>query len=291
MKKNYALNLLAISFLFLNGQSIIAQSVEDFESESGASTIFTDASQTFTVSSNTGENYNIFANGTMDNGSTDTGNGFGWNGSAVDNKFVDNSGGANNNGVNNGSSFTISTGGSEIGITSLYLFCSTNSLQPHTGNLTITGNKGGVIQYTFTKTSGFNNPTNFGTFNGFTFIDFATEGASDFTQVKIDELVFTSTGNLDYLALDAFSWAPGNTLSVDDLTLSTQMSIYPNPSSDFINISETSSIKSYRIYNIRGNEINHGKIRQNNQIDIRNFANGLYFLHFDNGIIKKFIKK
>jgi hypothetical protein len=289
MKKNYILNLVAISFLFLNGHSIIAQSVEDFETESGASTSFTDASQTFTISSQ-GENYNIFANGTSDNGSTDTGNGFGWNGSAIDNKFIDNSGPNNDNDVD-GSNFTIATGGAEFGVTSLYLFCSTRALGPHSGNLTITGNKGGVMQYTFTKTSGFNNPTNFGTFNGFTFIDFATEGASDFTQVKIDELVFTSTGNLDYLALDAFSWAPGNTLSVDDLTLSTQMIIYPNPSSNFIKIPETSSIKSYRIYNILGNEINHGKIGENNQIDIRNFVNGLYFLHFDNGIIKKFIKK
>ena len=289
MKKNYILNLLTISLLFLNGQLIIAQSVEVFETEPVASTTFTDASQTFTVSS-VGENYNIFADGTVDNGYTDVGNGFGWNGSAADNRFIDNSGPLNDNGVD-GSNFTITTGGAEIGVTSLYLFCSTRALGPHSGNLTITGNKGGVMQYTFTKTSGFNNPTNFGTFNGFTFIDFAIEGASDFTQVKIDELVFTSTGNLDYLALDAFSWASGNTLSVDDLTLSTQMSIYPNPSSDFIKISESISIKSYRIYNILGNEISQGKIRENNQIDIRSFSNGLYFLHFDNGSVKKFIKK
>jgi len=289
MKSNYILNLVAISFLFLNGQSIIAQSVEVFETETGASITFTDASQTFTISSQ-GENYNIFANGTSDNGSTDTGNGFGWNGSAADNKFVDNAGPNNDNDVD-GSNFTITTGGVEIGITSLYLFCSTRALGAHSGNLTITGYKSGVIQYSFTKTSGFTNPTDFGTFNGFTFIDFATEGTSDFTQIKIDELVFESTGNLDYMALDAFSWAPGNTLSIDDLALSNQINVYPNPSSNFINISNLNTLESYTILNILGKEISQGSVSENNPIDIENFATGLYFLHFDNGIVKKFIKK
>jgi cephalosporin-C deacetylase-like acetyl esterase len=103
--------------------------------------------------------------------------------------------------------------------------------------------------------------------------------------------VFTSTGNLDYMALDAFSWAPGNTLSVSNMTLSTKNEVYPNPSSEFISVSELNTSKNYKIYNVLGHEISQGSINKNEKINIQNFANGLYFIHFEDGIIKKFMKK
>ena len=242
MKKNYTLSILLL--IFLISQSVFAQSTEAFEAatggENGGDTEFTDNSQTFTITSTTSENYNVFEHGYMDNGSSDTCAGCGWGGASGDNQFIDNTGTNNHNGDNNGSSFTIKTSGSEeIGVTSLYLFCSTRTITAHTGNVTITGKKGGVQQYTFTKSTGFSNVVTFTPSAGFTFFDFTSEGGSDNSQTKIDELVFTSTGNLDYMALDAFSWAPGNTLSVNNFTVQDDINMFPNPSSDFIKISKT----------------------------------------------------
>ena len=289
MKKNYTLKILTVTFLYLTGQLTIAQSVEDFESEVAASTTFTDASQTFTISSTTGEGYNIFSDNFNDNGSFDVGNGLGWNGFAADNKFIDNNGNYNHNNMD-GSSFTIATGGAQIGITSLYLYCSTRNFDMHSGSLTIAGYKGGIMQYSFTKTNGFNNPNNFETSNGFTFINFATEGASNFTQVKIDELVFTSTGNLDYMALDAFSWSPGSTLTIDDYKLSNDIEIYPNPSSNFIQLKNSVEEKNFTIYNELGMETMKGT-NLDNRINIQNLSPGIYFLKFENTNAIKFIKK
>lgn len=279
MKKNYILNLLTISLLFLGGTSVLAQSVENFEDEGIASTSFSDNGQTFTVTTpTTGETYDIYNCG-----------GCGWNGSATDAQFIENTGG--NNGTMNGTSFTISTGGAEIGVTSLYLFCATNGLGAHSGALTMTGYKAGVMQYTFTKTSGFSNVATLTPFNGFTFINFATEGGVNNTQKRIDQLVITGTGDLDYMALDAFSWAPENTLYVDNSILASQIQVYPNPSSKSIKISDLNTEATYSIYDILGNKITQGNATKNTAIDIQKFANGLYFLHFENGIVKKFIKK
>ncbi|NQY28241.1 MAG: T9SS type A sorting domain-containing protein [Flavobacteriaceae bacterium] len=288
MKTNYILKLLLTILFSYNGQMILAQSVENFESESGGSATFTDAGQTFNIYSISGENYNVFSNGYNDNGGTDTCSGCGWNGTATDNKFIDKSGGANNN----GSGFTITTSGAEeIGVTSLYLFCSTRSIAAHTGRLTITAKKAGITQYTFTKNSGFSNVVIFTPNNGFTFIDFATEGASDFTQIKIDELIITSTGNLDYMALDALSWAPGNTLSVNSFNLSSRVNIYPNPSADYIQISNITSIKKYAIYNILGKKVVSGEINQNQKINITKLNSGIYFIQLENGKATKFVKE
>ncbi|WP_452232592.1 T9SS type A sorting domain-containing protein [Lacinutrix sp. MEBiC02595] len=279
MKKNYISNLLTLSLLLLGVTSIFAQSTEDFEDEGLMSSSFTDSGQIFNVTSpTTGETYDIY-----------NCIGCGWNGSATDAQFIENSSGSN--GTNNGSSFTISTGGVEIGVTSLYLFCATTSLSPHSGSLTITGYKAGVMQYTFTKTSGFSNVSTLTPFNGFTFIDFTTEGGANNTQKRIDQLVITGTNDLDYMALDAFSWAPGNTLSVDNNIMDSQIQVYPNPTSKIIKISGLKSTTTYSIYDILGNQIKQGSATKNTEINIQSLANGMYFLKLEEGNSFKFIKK
>ena len=188
------ITLSTLLLLLLTISFAAAQSLETFETETVGSASFTSNAQVFNVSSTTSETYDVFEFG-----------GGGWDGSAPDNRFIDNSSGTN--GSNNGSSFIITTAGSvEFFVIDLYVFCSTTSLGNHTGTLTITGKNGGATVYTITKTTGFSNVSTLMPNNGFTYFDFATAGASDFTDDAIDELVFTSTGNLDYMALDAFQW-------------------------------------------------------------------------------------
>ncbi|MDC1226196.1 T9SS type A sorting domain-containing protein [Algibacter sp.] len=82
-----------------------------------------------------------------------------------------------------------------------------------------------------------------------------------------------------------------STLSTEDLTLNSKnINIYPNPSSDFIQISGLTKTEKYILYNTIGTTINSGNISENEKIDIKNLTNGLYFLKFENGNTLKFLK-
>lgn len=67
--------------------------------------------------------------------------------------------------------------------------------------------------------------------------------------------------------------------------------IYPNPSSDYIQILGLLEKETYTLYNVLGAEIKKEVISNNQPIDIKGYANGLYFLKFENGITIKFIKE
>ncbi|GAB5563256.1 MAG: hypothetical protein Wins2KO_03190 [Winogradskyella sp.] len=68
------------------------------------------------------------------------------------------------------------------------------------------------------------------------------------------------------------------------------ITLYPNPSSDFIKISNLKTEESYHIYNSLGAEIQTGIISIDGQIDIRDLAQGLYFLKIRNKATQRFIK-
>lgn len=83
-----------------------------------------------------------------------------------------------------------------------------------------------------------------------------------------------------------------STLSLNDSKVFNEtLSLYPNPSSDFIQIMNIESKLSYTIYNALGAEIEKGSITSEDQIDVRGFVNGLYFITFENGTALQFIKK
>ena len=189
--------LLTCLISFLGNQFLNAQTTEDFEGDTVGATTFNDNGQNFTISNGAGEtNYDIetFAGG-------------GWNGSGPDNNFVDNSG-APAPALNNGSSFTITTtDGTDIYINNLYVFLSQFNLTAASGfTLTIEGRVNGGPAYTIVRSTGFSNTSTFTPNNGFTFIDFTSEGGSDNSNTPVDELIFTSTANADYLALDGMNW-------------------------------------------------------------------------------------
>jgi hypothetical protein len=184
MKKIHALFIILIV-------NIYSQSTEVFETENNGSTTFSDNGQGFTIS---GAPYDInsFTNG-------------GWNGSTTDNKFIDNTG--ESAGLD-GSSMTITVdNGTDITVSSIYIYAANTSLENHTGSLQVTGYLNGAQVYSFTKSNGFSDVENFTPNNGFTLFDFVNDGASDFSDDLVDAIGFTSTGNLEYMAFDAFSWS------------------------------------------------------------------------------------
>ncbi|WP_052172476.1 T9SS type A sorting domain-containing protein [Psychroserpens jangbogonensis] len=82
-------------------------------------------------------------------------------------------------------------------------------------------------------------------------------------------------------------------LSIDNYEVHKAVSIFPNPSRDYITIMmpNLETIKKYSILNALGQEVIKGSIKSNEEIDIRNFMNGLYFMKFDDGNTLKFLKE
>ncbi len=68
-------------------------------------------------------------------------------------------------------------------------------------------------------------------------------------------------------------------------------SLYPNPSSDYIEISGLEKNEKYTIYSTIGTLVKSGMIADDQKISIQNLTNGVYFLKLNEGGFLKFIKK
>lgn len=173
-------------------------STETFETESHGSTSFTDNGQVFNITSQSGGPFRIQANYP----------GTGWNGTAVDNRYIDNSNSASTG--SGGVQFTISAaGGAVFQLKKMWLFLSTVNLNLNvSGTCTITGKQAGVTKFTVTQSSGFT--TSIANYNGYTLIDLSTYGGTNNSGIGIDEFVVTTTGNFEYVCLDAMTWQSGS---------------------------------------------------------------------------------
>ncbi|GAB1856251.1 hypothetical protein MHTCC0001_10860 [Flavobacteriaceae bacterium MHTCC 0001] len=185
----------------LCGVSIFSK---DFEAETVGATSFTSSTQSFSI---TGSNAEI---GTYANG--------GWNGTIADDQYIDNDADTD---ANDGGEIKILTGGTGIYVRSFYVWSAEDDLtRSATANLTVTGRRANVDQFTFTKTSGFNISSSE---SGFTKIDLKIEGSADYSTTLIDELVLSNTGIYEYIAIDAFEWGAVNfnapTLTTADISV------------------------------------------------------------------------
>ena len=83
-----------------------------------------------------------------------------------------------------------------------------------------------------------------------------------------------------------------NTLSSSDFTENNiEVSLYPNPANDILNIEMTSDVKSIEIYNIQGQKV---LSLNQKQINVSNLASGIYMIRIqdvDNAIATKKIVK
>lgn len=85
-----------------------------------------------------------------------------------------------------------------------------------------------------------------------------------------------------------------NNMSVNDLTIESEMKIFPNPANDFITLKgiDLNKVDNLYIYNIKGQKVNVNLMSK--QIDISKLKSGVYFISFryDNeNYSLKFIKK
>jgi len=79
-------------------------------------------------------------------------------------------------------------------------------------------------------------------------------------------------------------------LGITDFNTKGILTLFPNPASDFIQISELTKPESYKIYSTIGVLVHSGYATNSAKIDIQNLTNGIYFLKFRNGYTHKFIK-
>ncbi|MDH6252170.1 hypothetical protein M2347_001897 [Chryseobacterium sp. H1D6B] len=258
--------LITIWSLFISIFSFGQTSTETFETESNASTSFTDNGVIFNILSQVG-------------GFAVQGNfpGTGWNGTANDNRYIDNNGPAN---VTTGASFSIKTTSNLFKVNRFWVFLSANNLnQAVSGTLTVTGKLSGVTKFTQTKTTGF--ATGLGSTNGFTLIDLTNLNGQNYTNIIIDQLQVTIGGAYNYFCLDAFTWVKdsGLVLATNETKVSdSKLSVYPNPTNGDFSIKTGENSKA-AIYNQEGRLMKSMDLKKGvNEGNISELPNGVYLI-------------
>lgn len=112
------------------------------------------------------------------------------------------------------------------------------------------------------------------------------------TETTLNDELVDNNGTLSNFTLNGgtSNWVDDTALSVPEFFHNT-IKLYPNPSNDFIQISGFQQTENYKILNVLGANILNGTISQNQKLSIQSLSKGVYFIKFDNGFIKKFIKK
>lgn len=86
----------------------------------------------------------------------------------------------------------------------VYVSSTTNGANPtNDGTLVVRGFLDGMELYSFTKSTF---PTSNGSTQGFSLVDFTTDGASDFSNTEVDQIQITTGGAFVYVAIDNFKF-------------------------------------------------------------------------------------
>lgn len=147
------------------------------------------------------------------------------------------------------------------------------------------------------------------TFDSFLGVNFTNCGpggtGSGVSPVGINAVLHLITDNI-YIDIKFLSWAIGDSggsggfsyerstdqnLDVNDFELNKTLLVFPNPSQNFIQITGLTNQLNFKMHNILGVKVLENKIEPNKKIDITNLGKGIYFIHFENGAILKFIKQ
>jgi hypothetical protein len=86
------------------------------------------------------------------------------------------------------------------------------------------------------------------------------------------------------------NWINDNSLSNSKYNKNNTLNLYPNPASNFIKISGINGTEEIDIFDALGKKVSETIISNNKRIKIQNLSNGIYFIKFKNGNIKKLIK-
>jgi len=105
--------------------------------------------------------------------------------------------------------------------------------------------------------------------------------------------IITSSNNLIFVSNiegGEVNKIDAGTLSAEDLD-SQNLFIYPNPTSDFVNIQYAEEFNKAVIFNGLGQKVHEVEMKGDANIDIRNLPKGVYFLKIESQNLTKFIKE
>jgi len=105
---------------------------------------------------------------------------------------------------------------------------------------------------------------------------------------KVDTALFTP-GYASYIAGTSSNVTLDGVLAVDNFKRNA-INIYPNPASNEINISDVTTISSYKVYNAIGGLVLKSTEFISDKIDISQLNSGVYFLKLNDAETIKFIK-
>ncbi|WOD44309.1 T9SS type A sorting domain-containing protein [Hwangdonia lutea] len=105
-----------------------------------------------------------------------------------------------------------------------------------------------------------------------------------------DILLVGSDMYIAQLSLNKISKFSLNALSVS-ASVFEELSVFPNPSLQYLQISGLTRTENYKIYNTLGVEVAKGNLVPNHKITISQLKSGLYFLEIANNNTFKFVKK
>mgnify|MGYP003664583164 CR=1 FL=1 len=98
--------------------------------------------------------------------------------------------------------------------------------------------------------------------------------------------------NFSNFTFKNITYSNPNVLSVENQTNDdATLIIFPNPSVAHIQISGLTQRENYIIYNVLGAQVINGSVFNNETIDIRDFAKGIYILKLENRNPIKFLKE
>ena len=69
-----------------------------------------------------------------------------------------------------------------------------------------------------------------------------------------------------------------------------RVSLFPNPSSGYIQVSGVEGVEQYAVFNLLGQEMQNGFVTEMGQIDLNELQKGLYFLRIGNGPASRFVR-
>lgn len=83
------------------------------------------------------------------------------------------------------------------------------------------------------------------------------------------------------------------TLGTEEILLSEDIRVYPNPANHSLNLNTNKKIKKIFIYNTSGQLVSEQILNNTNRVNLTNLSKGIYFLKTENPNIKsiKIIKK
>ena len=118
-------------------------------------------------------------------------------------------------------------------------------------------------------------------------LDMVVHLVTDDIYIDIKFTAWTSGGNGGGFTYER---SKNQILGLSEFSVTNDLKVFPNPSTDFIRIENLQETVVYKIYNILGMKIDEGVISSQQKIPIANMKSGMYVICLNQGTYIRFVK-